>query len=301
MPKMQEFHGESDRWASFKFQFKQAAHSFKWDERTKLDRLLSCLRNKAVEYIQKRPKGTLKDYRKLMKDLQQRYGQKDPPSTSRRQLSYAKQEEAEDLEEYAERVHQLVIDGFPGVDNDNIQLLAVDAFLRGCNNKFAAVLASGHKLKTLRKAVRKVKAGIHDQKSIGKLQYSVRQVNFEEGVAAVTQSVSPIFKKFEGTQAAELSEIVAAAVKSALSALLKPRSSEFTVGSRYPPSPRGCFICKSEGHYARECPKRASSPSSPARGTSPTRNLNCYICDQKGHFANACPKKPAPASTLSES
>ena len=283
VPKMQEFHGESAKWISFKFQFEQAARSFRWDDKTKLDRLVACLRNKAVEFVQRRPKSTLKDYKKLMKELQRRYGQKDPPSTSRRQLSYVKQEENEDLDDYAERVHQLVLDGFPGVDKVNIQILAMDAFLKGCSNKFAALAASGSKLRSLQHAVRKVKGSIHDQKSIGKPQYQVRQVNFEEKSPVTSPPASPSGKKLSTGQISELAEIVTVAVKTALASLMKPASGELAGAVRNPGSPRGCFICRAEGHYARDCPRRPNLPSSPSRGTSPNRVIKCYFCGQEGH------------------
>ena len=294
IPKMQEFHGEPVKWISFKFQFEQAAQSFRWDERTKLDRLVACLRDKAVEFVQRRPKSTLKDYKKLMKELQRRYGQKDPPSTSRRQLSYVKQEENEDLDDYAERVHQLVIDGFPGVDKVNIQILAMDAFLKGCNNKFAALVASGTKLRSLQHAVRKVKGSIHDQKSIGKPQYQVRQVNFDESSTLASPPTSPSGKKMSTGQASELAEIVTVAVKTALASLMKPAPGGLPEANRNPGSPRGCFICRAEGHFARDCPRRTNLPSSPSRGTSPNRPITCDFCDQEGHFLNTCPKKQAP-------
>ena len=39
-PKMQTFHGEVSKWKAFRFQFESFANSFKWDDATKLDRLM---------------------------------------------------------------------------------------------------------------------------------------------------------------------------------------------------------------------------------------------------------------------
>jgi len=59
-----------------------------------------------------------------------------------------------------------------------VQCLAVDAFLRGSKDKFAAVLAMGSKPKTIDKAVRKMKSAIQDQKSVGKGAFTSWQVSF---------------------------------------------------------------------------------------------------------------------------
>ena len=171
------------KWNSFLFGFQMFADSYHLDDPEKVDRLLACMRDKALDYLRKRPLHIRTSYAQLIHDFQRRYGQKDPPATSRKQLAYIKQEESEETADYAERVHQLVIDGYPGVDAATIQLLAIDAFLRGCYNKFAAILASNAGPKTLYQAARRVNKCEHSQRSIGKPLLGVRQVNFSvEGV-----------------------------------------------------------------------------------------------------------------------
>ena len=215
-PKMESFDGDPAKWKSFWFSFKMMAKSHQWNKSTKLDRLLMSMREKAVDYLLKRPVGIRSSYDLLVHNLRRRYEQKVPPAASRKQLSYIKQEDTEELADYAERVHQLVLDGYPGVDQTNIQLLAIEAFLRGCHNKLAAIMASSHKLKSLHQAVRKVNEGIHSQKSIGKLQMGVglRQVNFnvEESFTSPPSSEKATVELDE----AELAAVVAEAVKVAL-------------------------------------------------------------------------------------
>jgi len=54
---------------------------------------------------------TTKSY--LLKSLEKRYGQVDQPSTVRKQLMSAQQDDKESLDENADKVYSLTIDGYP--------------------------------------------------------------------------------------------------------------------------------------------------------------------------------------------
>ncbi|MCL7049487.1 hypothetical protein MKW94_009301 [Papaver nudicaule] len=72
---------------------------------------------------------------------------------------------------------------------------------------------------------------------------------------------------------------------------------------------RTCYICKSHGHFYRECPELdseddngESSGDSDSDGGGPGIGA-CYICGESGHFARECYKQginptPAEAATL---
>ena len=237
------------------------------------------LRDKAVDFIIKHPVAIRSNYKKLVIDLEKRFGQIEPPSASRRQLSYVKQEESEEIDDFAERVHQLVIDGYAGIDDQNIEILAVDAFLRGCNNKLAALMTAGQRCTTLHRAVRRTKENINDQKAIGKPTFLVRQVSFTESPQVPSRSPSPInVSKTNNVNlpSDQLAKIVADAVTQAMALVLKSSPNRVSFGNKLE-SPRVCFSC-------RDCPQKSGTLSSlPNKST-----VMCFKCGKQGHYSNNC-------------
>ena len=99
-------------------------------------RLLDCLTDVALEYARK--VNTDDDYKSLRGALKQRFSKKDEPVSARRQLQYVKQFDDETLEEFAERVHFPVMDGYDHCENAVIDQIGSEAFLRGCRDKDSA-------------------------------------------------------------------------------------------------------------------------------------------------------------------
>lgn len=269
-PKMQTFHGEPTKWRSFLFQFEQMSSSYGWSAEVKREKLMSCMRDRAVEFLETRPAEVLEDYDLLLKDLKQRYGHKTSARASRRELGFVHQGESEDVEEFAERVHRLAIDGHPGVDSQNVQSIAVDAFFRGCRDKLPAMIVMASKPRSLSQAVSRLNEAIQDQKVLGK-HHVVRQVKFDDAIPT-----QPVRADASVEKSDELVQLIQAAVKQAFDA--KANDSKGAAST----SPKPCFSCGQAGHFSRECPRRSRSPS-------PARNgLSCYRCGLTGHFARDC-------------
>jgi hypothetical protein len=155
--KLPIFHGDASKWRSFIFSFKTAARTYEWGKESKLNRLLSCMQDKAVDYICSRPKEIRSDYKLLLRDLKRRYGQREPSDVVIRKLASAKQHEEEDLDQFGERIIRLTVDAYPGVDDAMVQKWAASAFLRGCRDKVPAMLTRCSAPKSLQKAVRRMK------------------------------------------------------------------------------------------------------------------------------------------------
>ena len=156
-PKLPTFDGKSGEWSGFIFQFRKLARAGHWTEREKHDRLVGCLRGKAITYVQGRPKHERADYYALRDILNQRYGVLELPATARRQLQSMRQEESETLDDFADRILGKAAEGYPEVPDDTLQILATENFLRGCKDKSAAYAAAERKPETLYEAMSEVR------------------------------------------------------------------------------------------------------------------------------------------------
>ena len=95
-------------------------------------------------FVHNRPKSDRGEYKSLLRTLHRRYGGKPPPATIRRQLGLLKQID-EDLDEFADKVRAMAIDAYPkreGYTSTHVEKLAVEAFLAGVKDRFAALMVS---------------------------------------------------------------------------------------------------------------------------------------------------------------
>lgn len=297
-PKMATFHGETQKWDSFIFQFRELANAQHWGPEKKLQRLKLCLRDKAVEYLQTRPKAVRQDYYKLKKALASRYGQKDPPITIRRLLASLRQEEDENIEEFADRTLSLTIKGHPRASDEVIQTMATEVFLRGCKGRYAALMAAEKDLPTIYRALRYVKSSVHNQKALGKPSVIARQVTFDDELAV--RSVESV----SGTIASknQMGDIdrISTKLSNDLSGVLDRQFSKLLNQLEKLTHPGQKSISGSPRSFSR-----SPSPQSSRRSISPSSPKSdlCYSCQKKGHFARDCPFKSqkfsSPSSTNS--
>ena len=158
MPKMTVFKGDKT-WDSFIFQFERVADRCGWSSRKQAEKLVDCLGGKALEYV--RELQLEEDYKRMKRKLAKRFGVKDAPITVRRQLQFLKQEDNETLEEFSQRVHFLVMDGYPGALESTIEQIAVEHFLKGCIDHRAASVAMNKNPTHIHKAVKYTKDAIN--------------------------------------------------------------------------------------------------------------------------------------------
>ena len=180
MPKMTVFKGDKT-WDSFIFQFERVADRCGWSSRKQAEKLVDCLGGKALEYV--RELRLEEDFTRMKRKLAKRFGVKDAPITVRRQLQFLKQEENESLEEFSQRVHFLVMDGYPGALESTIEQIAVEHFLKGCIDHRAASVAMNKNPTHIHKAVKYTKDAINNRKVLyGKsaTTSSIRKVSFND-------------------------------------------------------------------------------------------------------------------------
>ncbi|CAG2249837.1 unnamed protein product [Mytilus edulis] len=187
LPKMPVFTGSGNlSWEAFVYQFERTANRRNWDDAKKTCRFLDCLSEVALEYARRSHISRYDDLRKYMK---RRFSKKEEASAARRQLQYIRQLDGETVEEYAERVHFLTMDGYYRSNNDIIDQLGTEAFLRGCQEKEAARIVIEKNPRTINEALKWIKSSLANQKAIygarksysGRPQsYSQRQVTFSD-------------------------------------------------------------------------------------------------------------------------
>ena len=298
-PKLVPFSGEStgSTWLSFIFQFEPYADRYNWSSHKKAQRLLDCLTGKALDFIRKLHLEN--GFKTIKKNLKKRFGATEEPITVRRSLQFVKQTENEKLEEFAQRVLFLVMDGLPGAKQKTVEQIAIEHFLRGCSDKAAAAAAMDKDPQSLNKAVKYVKSHINNNKVIfGKSSHSARQVTYcckqsdpqddleeyeicqirkqpaitdklkNRAVSVQTQlntkSISPEIKE-KSTLELLLSKIESMDKK--LAELSRNKSTVSFKRSQTPPPVSNpneaiCFLCHQKGHFSKNCHKKNVSIAS---------------------------------------
>ena len=157
-----------------------------------MDRLFDCLAETALEYASK-SKGR-HSYKELKKELGLRFDLREPPTAARQNLYLMKQSEDESLEAYLQRVLTAAMHGLKTSDNSTMQLLATEAFLRGCKHKEAAALVSNEAPQTIQEACQKIKTVLANRKAI-----FGSKVSFQENAFSIQEEtrVSDIEKKLD--------------------------------------------------------------------------------------------------------
>jgi hypothetical protein len=198
-PKLSTYDGKTD-WRPYFIQFTNLANKYKWTPQERLDRLLQCLRDKALNFFSIKNKSGKGNYEQVWNKMNERFGRKDLPHIIRRQLQDLKQEQDELLEEYAERAQEMSADGYPDIPEEFVEIIAIDAFLKGCTDKKAALTAMDNNPLTLDQALQFVKSAIANQRVIlGSQRMDVKRVMFEDEVDEVNSENDPIIRAVKCT------------------------------------------------------------------------------------------------------
>ncbi|CAC5372749.1 unnamed protein product [Mytilus coruscus] len=280
---MNTYDGRSD-WRPYLVQFNHIANRYNWTNQDRLDKLIECLRDRALKFFTTMPKSVQEEYQAVCKKMEDRFGRKDLPHVIRRQLQDLRQLPEEPLDEYAERTQDLATDGFPGTPDDFIQIVATDAFLKGCMDKKAALTAMDKDPDSLDKALKYVKSAVTNQKVIlGNKKPEVKRVTFHEtetdmynshGDHESTTSVRALYRK--GTSDTDVISQLESRLKKTEEDVQETKSS---IKQILDILKRG----NSTNRFGQS--QRLSSP-----GRSPIRDNKCFNCGEEGHFIAQCEK-----------
>ena len=145
-------------WDSFFIPFERLAKRYQWSEEERLDKLFECLRGDAAKFLCTLPSHVRDDFTSCVRELNQRFGRKDPPSTIRRKLHELRQSKEQSADEFAEVVQKLVAQGYPTADRESQEEFAAEAFLMGYRNQKVGYEVLNTVPKTLHEAVEQVEA-----------------------------------------------------------------------------------------------------------------------------------------------
>ena len=79
----------------------------------------------------------------LCEKMKSRFGRRDFPHTLRRQLQDLKQQKEGTLEEFAARTQEMATDSYPDNPDEFVEIVATDAFLKGCSDPAVALFSYG--------------------------------------------------------------------------------------------------------------------------------------------------------------
>ncbi len=151
---------------SFLFQFSRIASRRGWRSPKKASRLVDLLSGDALDYAKRLDEVTLNNYGVLKTCPTDRFSIKLNPKTARKELSLAKQGEKESLEGYAQRLMGLGQDGYCDLTQVAQDQIIVECFLRGMQDKAAAMHVLGEDHKTVNRAMKLVKEFQANNKAI---------------------------------------------------------------------------------------------------------------------------------------
>ena len=126
---MATFEGDKEDWNTFLSGFERLTKRHQWTMEQQLDRLHESLRGSAARFVSLLPEQTWEDYVLLCEQLKNRFGCRDPPSTSCQKLAEI-QQGSKLKEEYTEEVRKLVAWAYPDASHETQDQYAAEAFSR---------------------------------------------------------------------------------------------------------------------------------------------------------------------------
>ena len=104
-------------------------------------------------------------YRSICKKMDERFGKKYLPHIVGRHLQDLRQFQEKSPKEFAKRAQELATNGYPGTQESFMQIVATDAFLKGCSDKKAALTAMDTDPTDLDAALQYAKSAVTNQRN----------------------------------------------------------------------------------------------------------------------------------------
>ena len=315
-------------WDSFIFQFDRMANSFRWPEEERINRLMECLREEALEHFTFIPDGS--SYNTIKLKMRQLFQVELTPTTARINARELCQQENESEEAFSKRVIKMVRIGYRDEGEATWKGMAIDTFIQGCSNSEAKKVVLNADPKGLPEAIRLMKQAVaadsiaQDKSNKSKKsrvpEYSVKQTLVDKNSLSEQTLDDSSIRQVRQSHVHFRDQQPASALKSPrnldktkepfysledlLRAIREDRVTRSPHGSQsnssFEKSPRGASPSPS---YRSNSPDRQwfgtpprdrqSSRNNASNYQSPPRsprNIRCYFCNKNGHYKNECPK-----------
>ena len=243
---------------AFWLQLKSVAVSCGWSSHEVLHRLVSSLRDKALEYFFDLPVHIQGDLNAAVVAMSRRFDDHTLPETYRQKLSTLKQQTKESVENFSSRVRQMVSKAFPEfVGSDTAEAMIIEHVISGLKNQTVAYDVMSKKPKTVVECLDMVQW----HESILQRQKSAR-------IQAVSVANEHLSISGDDTMEASVARVSSTAnvseerlfqfgreLKEAICRQLGTKEQDNKDKSKQWKSKVECYYCKELGHMKRECPK----------------------------------------------
>ena len=282
-------HESWEKWlAHFELRFRDVDD----DERAKV--LIDLLDGTALDLCTRLTQKELSDYESVKKALQNRFGEDTVTLQAYAELSQAEQKPGEDVEEFGDRILELVTKAYPGATQKQIQDSGLKQFICGLADvKLQEKLIARDDLTTMGMAV-KVAKGYRTK--AGTLE--VMRAKREGDVAMTTQRATtqnPVTRHSDDeiTSVADMKAQLDEIQKTI--SLLEARVNQQGVRTSDATTLRRCYQCGSTSHLKRNCPQVPDANQGlrrerefGERTRQTTQPAFCVGCGRHGHWMAEC-------------
>ena len=260
-PKMSfpTYSGKGD-WQVFWVQFERLVARFAWTDDVALDRLVSCLRDEALEHYAEEAREVQSNFGLLRISLDRRFGDRTLPETYRASLQTLKRNTKESLEEYAARVRRVVNKAYPGITGRPLlEEITIEHLINGLTDQSLIYDVMTKKPRTVEMALDLIQW--HEScRNLQRRKSGVRSLKAEpeagQGPSASAYRVNGKNYVTEERLHQFGGELKNGIVKEIKDLVKKPHQNKRD--SRWKESIE-CFACHGMGHFARECPAQTNS------------------------------------------
>ena len=247
LPKNLTYDGTGN-WSAFKMKFTRYAKTCEWTEDECLNCLCWCLVRKALDYYAVISKSKQSfSYKRLLKKLEERFGEHELPKTALSRFQQLTQNSGESLEEWSDRLLTLGSKAFKGLPDSYAEEQVIDRFCLDLSDKEAGEHVALKEPGTIQQAIQAVRKYQRVHNTIKPKRESKKKIEVateEEHVYAVGKT------EVKGKTSPDVSAFLDALKQ--LEERLQKTMRESRGGRRR--ANQRCYNCGETGHFKRNCP-----------------------------------------------